>query len=60
MQKVQALVVERRKKKFCYPSLSFRKKILLKEFCQLEIDHVIQLSKETCQMTCRGPKTCTV
>ena len=26
-------------------------------FCQLEIDHVTQQPKETCQRTCRGPYT---
>ena len=25
-------------------------------FCQLEIDHVTQKPKETCQSTCRGPR----
>ena len=30
------------------------KKTLLKHSCQLEIDHVTQKPKETCQRTCRG------
>ena len=29
--------------------------ILITWSCQLEIDHVIQQPKETCQTTCRGP-----
>ena len=33
-----------------------RKKTLLYYSCQLEIDHVTQLKKETCQSTCNGPK----
>jgi hypothetical protein len=42
LKKVQASVVERKKKKFCRPSLSFGKEdTLIKNFCQLEIDHVI-------------------
>ena len=32
-----------------------RKKTLLYYSCQLEIDHVTQLKKETCQSTCNGP-----
>ena len=28
--------------------------------CQLEIDHVTQLKKETCQSTCNGPNWSTV
>ena len=32
------------------------KKTLLYYSCQLEIDHVTQQPKETCQRTCRGPK----
>ena len=35
---------------------AFGKKTLLKYFCQLEIDHVTQQPKETCQGTCRGPR----
>jgi DNA modification methylase len=31
------------------------KKTLMWYFCQLEIDHVTQKPKETCQRTCRGP-----
>jgi hypothetical protein len=31
------------------------KKTLLYYSCQLEIDHVTQQPKETCQRTCRGP-----
>ena len=30
-------------------------KTLLYYLCQLEIDHVTQQPKETCQSTCRGP-----
>jgi hypothetical protein len=37
---------------FCYPSLSFGKKTLKWYSCQLEIDHVTQQPKETCQRTC--------
>ena len=32
-----------------------RKKTLLYYSCQLEIDHMTQLKKETCQSTCNGP-----
>merc|ERR1712008_120449 len=56
-QKKHASVVERQKKKFCYPSLSFGKEDTLIIFCQLEIDHVTQQPKETCQRTCRGPRS---
>ena len=34
-----------------------RKKTLLYYSCQLEIDHVTQPKKETCQSTCNGPNT---
>ena len=34
----------------------WEKKTLLYYFCWLEIDHVTQQPKETCQRTCRGPK----
>ena len=34
-----------------------RKKTLLYYSCQLEIDHVTQLKKETCQSTCGGHKS---
>ena len=34
---------------------ALEKKTLLYYFCQLEIDHVTQQPKETCQRTCRGP-----
>ena len=44
----------RQKKRFFYPSLSLGKKKLLNYYCQLEIDHVTQLKKETCQNTCGG------
>jgi hypothetical protein len=46
---------ERQKNKFHYSSFSLGKKTLLKYFCQLEIDHVTQKPKETCQSTCSGP-----
>ena len=57
LQKVKASVVERQKKKFCYSSLALEKKTLLYYSCQLEIDHMTQQPKETCQRTCRGPMT---
>ena len=59
LQKVQASVVERQKKKFCYSSIASGKKTLLYYSCQLEIDHVTQQPKETCQRTCREPMTMT-
>ena len=44
MQKVQASVVERQKKKFCYELLRFVKEDTL---TILEIDHMTQQPKET-------------
>ena len=37
------------------PSLILGKNTLLSYSCQLQIDHVTQQPKETCQRTCRGP-----
>ena len=36
---------------------ALRKQTPLYYLCQLEIDHVTQLPKETCERTCRGPKS---
>ena len=57
LQKIWALVAGRQKKKFCHWSLDLGRKKLLWYSCQLEIDHVTQKSKETCQSTCGGAKT---
>ena len=57
LQKVQTSVVERQKKKFCYPSFRLGKEDTLIILCQLEIGHVTQQPKETCQRTCRGPRS---
>ena len=45
---------------FTFKNWSFvksKKKTLLLYSCQLEIDHVTQQPKETCQRTCRWPKS---
>ena len=39
-----------------HSKIALGKKTLLLCFCQLEIDHVTQQPKETCQRTCRGPE----
>ena len=47
---------ERQKNNFYYSSLSLGKKTRFHYFCQLEIDHVTQKPKGTCQSTCGEPK----
>ena len=53
LQKVQASVVERQKISSATHQLALGKEDTL---FILEIDHVTQQPKETCQRTCRGPK----
>ena len=48
---------EKQNKKFHYLPLILGKKTILSYFCQLEIDHVTQKPKETCQSTCGGPES---